>query len=461
MGKRALDVQDAEALARRTPLQRLNEFRSSVPWVSQTALSSILLSAKREELPSAARRADIRRARDDVVNTMTPYGKVHKTIVVPSRSVENVVVEVQCPWAMFWLLCRTSKSWSSLVARTVDEHDGQPHSIANPWGLVIYNDEITMGNQLRKDNRRKLEGFYWSIINVGTDVLSDEMAWLEVCTVRSTIRKTMSAGLTGLFAALLKALFADDGPDMSVAGIDVELFDHRHVHLWIALRMTIADESALHGMLGCKGSSGLKMCCQCQNTFLLRYVTDRVALRAAGGVLHTCGDISMIVMQTDAAICAIVDRSRAQKPLMGAGDFGELETRLGWNHIEGGLLQQEPLRRIFKPYTHVSFDFMHILYVNGCFNLQCGLFFHAIKPFGITDTTIHEYVSQWNWPGFSAKISGSDAFTPPRFKSCKGGHPLSVSASEGLSLTPVLALFARPSCCTTRTLQFVHMRCVS
>ena len=130
----------------------------------------------------------------------------------------------------------------------MDEHDA--HSIANPWGLVIYNDEITMGNQLRKDSRRKLEGFYWSIINFGTDVLSDEMAWLEVCTVRSTIRKTMSAGLTGLFAALLKTLFADDGPDMSVAGIDVELFDHRHVHLWIALRMTIADESALHGMLG-------------------------------------------------------------------------------------------------------------------------------------------------------------------------------------------------------------------
>ena len=89
MGKRALVVQDAEALARRTPLQRLNEFRSSVPWVSQTALSSILLSAKREELPSAARRADIRKARDDVVNTMAPYGKVHKTIVVPSRSVET------------------------------------------------------------------------------------------------------------------------------------------------------------------------------------------------------------------------------------------------------------------------------------------------------------------------------------------------------------------------------------
>ena len=88
---------------------------------------------------------------------MTPYGTVHKTIVVPSTSVANLVVEVQCPWAMFWLLCRTSQSFSSLVARTVDAPDGQPHSIRNPWGLVIYNDEVTMGNQLRKDNKRKLK----------------------------------------------------------------------------------------------------------------------------------------------------------------------------------------------------------------------------------------------------------------------------------------------------------------
>ena len=441
MGKRALVVRDAEALASATPLQRLNDFRSRTPWVSQAALSSILTAAKRAELPSLNRRAQIRRARDDVVNTMTPYGKVHKTIVVPSTSVENVVVEVQCPWAMFWLLCRTSQSWSSLVARTLDSHDGQPNSVTNPWGLVLYNDEITMGNQLRKDNRRKVEGFYWSIFNFGSDVLSDEMAWLEVCAVRSTTRKRMSAGLSGLFAAILQTFFADGGPDMSLAGINVELFDHRHVHIWIALQTVLADESATHGSLGCKGASGFKICCQCKNTFHARYVADPDALRAAGGVLHTCADISMVALQTDESIWAIIDRLRAQKSLMGRGEFQELQLRLGWNHVEGGLLQQEPLRRTLKPYTNVSYDFMHILFVNGCFNLHCGLFFHAIKPFGITNQGIDEYVSQWKWPGSFDKISGRDAFSDARFKSCKGGKPLSVSASEGLSLTPVLALF--------------------
>ena len=153
MGKRALVVQDAEALARRSSLQRINDFRASVPWLSPSALAAVLASAKQEPLPPAHRREVIRRARDDAVNTMTPYGAVHKTIVVQPNSVEHVVVEVQCPWAMLWLLCRTSQSISCLVARTLDAPDGQPHSILNPWGLVIYNDEVTMGNQLRKDTR--------------------------------------------------------------------------------------------------------------------------------------------------------------------------------------------------------------------------------------------------------------------------------------------------------------------
>ena len=56
---------------------------------------------------------------------------------------------------------------------------------------------------------------------------------------------------------------------------------------------------------------------------------------------------------------------------------------------------------------------------------------------------IDEYVSQWKWPGSFDKTTGRDAFTGSRFKSCKGGKPLSASDSEGLSLTPVLALFVQ------------------
>ena len=84
---------------------------------------------------------------------------------------------------------------------------------------------------------------------------------------------------------------------MSLAGIDVELFDRRRAHIWIALQTALADESATHGLLGCKGASGFKICCQCKNTYLARYVADPDALRAAGGVLHTCADTSMMVMQ--------------------------------------------------------------------------------------------------------------------------------------------------------------------
>ena len=49
-----------------------------------------------------------------------------------------------------------------------------------------------------------MESFYWSVFDVGADVLSSEFAWNEVCALQSNARKSLQGGLSGLLAHLLQ-----------------------------------------------------------------------------------------------------------------------------------------------------------------------------------------------------------------------------------------------------------------
>ena len=65
-------------------IAKLQSLRSRLPYVSQSALSAILQLAAQEELPGSCSRKDVRRARDDTVKELTPYGSLHQTITLPS-----------------------------------------------------------------------------------------------------------------------------------------------------------------------------------------------------------------------------------------------------------------------------------------------------------------------------------------------------------------------------------------
>ena len=65
-------------------------------------------------------------------------------------------IELQTPQAMLFELVRSSESFSTLVARTFDRCTP---TAAAPWGIVMYNDEVTPGAEMRAHNPRKLETF--------------------------------------------------------------------------------------------------------------------------------------------------------------------------------------------------------------------------------------------------------------------------------------------------------------
>ena len=68
--------------------------------------------------------------------------------------------------------CAVSEDLAKLVKRV---HTRHPSSIAAPWRLLLYCDEIVPGNQLAYKSERKFWAWYWSILEFGSAALADEV----------------------------------------------------------------------------------------------------------------------------------------------------------------------------------------------------------------------------------------------------------------------------------------------
>ena len=156
---------------RHTKLARLQSLRDRLPFISQSALHAILKIAKDERLPEISTRCDLRDARDAVARTVTPYGNICQTVNLRMSDGTEISVEIQNPFAMLHHSCSSSRQLSALIRRCVEE---QQPSLAKPWNIVLYADEVTPGNQLAYKNSRKFWAIYWSMLELGPQALADE-----------------------------------------------------------------------------------------------------------------------------------------------------------------------------------------------------------------------------------------------------------------------------------------------
>jgi len=153
-------------------LAAVQALRSRLPYISQSALSSLLTIARNTPLPDACvSRRSIRRARDAVADIQTPYGPLHCNMTVDTSTGGPATVEVQSPFAMLYHSIASSPGLADFIESV---HTETPSSATCPWTLVLYTDEILPGNQLSYKGARKMWGWYWSILELGPVALSDE-----------------------------------------------------------------------------------------------------------------------------------------------------------------------------------------------------------------------------------------------------------------------------------------------
>ena len=134
-------------------------------------------------------------------------------------------------------------------------------SAATPWRLILYRDEIALGNQFKVDNARKSVAVFVSFLEFGS-WLQDENARLPIGSLRSTfMRRNVAGGCSNVVRLLLRKLFLGDASlqrGIEICGRPFFAIFHRMV----------MDEAAGKDTWGTKGASGLRPRMACKNVCL-------------------------------------------------------------------------------------------------------------------------------------------------------------------------------------------------
>jgi hypothetical protein len=228
--------------SRPAKLRRLEAFRRRLPSVSASALEAILNDVVRYGVPEVHTRQALAEARNNVTSSDTPHGKIHQKITLSTVDGSHMQIEIAHPFAMMWYCFQNCITWRSVLLL---KHSQRPSSIEHPWSLVIYTDEVTPGSGLTLMPGRKSQCVYYSLLEMGHDVLCREDSWFTATVVRSRTVLEAEGGMAQLVGASLKLLFAGDGVDFLQTGL--LLVDDRGNSMRLHVRLTtLVQDGAAH-----------------------------------------------------------------------------------------------------------------------------------------------------------------------------------------------------------------------
>ena len=96
-----------------------------------------------------------------------------------------------------------SPRFATYVRDALEVH-GSP-SMATPWSVVVYIDEVACGNAMavRDNAKRKVQGLYWSLYQLGPRALADESSWFELASFRTSETSGFIGGVSHLLDVCL------------------------------------------------------------------------------------------------------------------------------------------------------------------------------------------------------------------------------------------------------------------
>lgn len=426
-------------MERPAKLRRLNAFRRSMPHVTASALSAILKAAAADELPALASRRDIREATQAVMSDVTPYGTIARELTLRTTEGGEMTTVVAHPLAFLWRAARYNVAFAEFLKERLAV---APSTAEHPWRLVLYSDEVVPGNQLSHDNKRKVWVVYFSFLEFGTAALSREDMWFCVLACRSSEVSRVSGGMGQVFGAIAKLFFGGDVHDMSVGGVVMNLEDGTAIRLFARLDMFLQDGGAHKAVWHCKGDAGTKLCMLCRNL----YSESSELADEDGSDLLTCSLIyeSQLDFATDEDIRSSVRRLAARRATETTVTFAKWCQAVGFRHEPHGMLLDPSLDHIVQPASQFVHDWMHAVFVHGVFNTVGYFVLEACINAGMNVyETLNDYVATWAWPCRVDKPSLCDVFVKKRATASRKAKHLKCTASEGLSVYPVMAHFFR------------------
>ena len=197
-----------------------------------------------------------------------------------------------------------------------------------PLGAVVYLDEVTPGNVLRPDNRRRFWAIYLGIREFPPRALYREQFWLPLAVLRTNMAHEVRGGISYCFRALLNSVLLAPC-NMAAIGVAVDLGSGPRL-VRLQVKHILADEAALKAVWCSKGAAGVRPCMLCRNVVALRsnlvegqdYLVD-----------VACSDSSKFHESSDADIWEAWDRLAAEHGRMTKGAFASLEKASGFSYL--------------------------------------------------------------------------------------------------------------------------------
>lgn len=394
-------------------------------YVSSSALAAVLKDVQQHGMPSATSRSSIKRSREKELSEMTnQFGSILRyTDFEPENEEDN---QIRLPFIHPFVFLQHCMSQCDAFQRYWNEYlTGVGESPMDPLQILIYSDEISPGNALRHDPTRKVQIIYWTIKQGGG--LGVDQLWWTLGIVRSNVVSQLKGGMSCYVKRALehfvKPLDMRKGVQLELGGggvcVTIRFFE---------FSMYVADEAALKETYGFKGASGLLICPLCAN--VVAYSSD---LHSHNPNLEpsTSTEPSKWERCGNDVIFAKLRKLHRSFGNVTRAEFEFQEKSVGWVYNPEGLLGNglaNPLG--IQPASMIQYDYMHVLLVNGCWNIETGSLVAALKTNAqIGQEVLHRFLNDLTWPHTldSHASSGKNIFKK------KHEGRISCSASEALS----------------------------
>lgn len=330
-----------------------------------------------------------------------------------------------------------------------------PNSQSSPWHLVLYSDEVTPGNVLKLQNRRKAACWYLGIVEM-MDFLRREEAWLTIGVIRASHVKKLHGGYSSVARVLLRSLLlGSDG--VSSAGVPLHVLGSPRV-LYFKFDKLLADEAMTKTIWDVTGHGGLKSCTlQCRNVVHYRRVDDEDGVALADMqegddlVDISCCDPDEFDPMTDADVWRSYDMVEAAAERLRARTiskktFLQLSKALGFNLNPHGVLADKELRPFVAPTSATVRDSMHTLFSGGVMNIEIMALLNALEAADNLDFSwqiMRDLAdAEWHWfPGRLGHGAMREVFSEGREAASKAAGIFKAGASETLQVYPLIRHF--------------------
>eukprot|EP00959_Pyramimonas_sp_CCMP1952_P323179 6762718-Pyramimonas_sp.AAC.1 len=223
-------------------------------------MAKLLEQVRLHGLPDAFSRSTQQRARQSLAFQSTSFGPLlQKTEVPIDDNGGSVDIWVQHPLGFLEAACAESDSFRTFLQSVLNES-------SNKISILIYSDEVTPGNPLSDNNKRRIQAIYWSVAEFGWPALAHEEFWFAAAGIRSKVVDSLPGGMGEAFKHVLKSFFGlPSKPDLR-HGVAMQIPGENSPRIVFgALALMLQDERAHKFSTHAKGAGAHKICAMCAN----------------------------------------------------------------------------------------------------------------------------------------------------------------------------------------------------